>query len=81
MAVNSARSMMEDMHQGIIDSTYMQLTPDRANVENPPIQRMDWPTYARVEEHQDPPFIEAHARRAMLPQERRGGESLGEPRY
>ena len=41
MAVNDSRSMNEDFHQGSIDSTYIQLMPDRANAEVPPIERLD----------------------------------------
>ena len=81
MAVNDSRSMIADFHQGVIDKTYMQLCPDRGNIENPPLARMEWPTYDQVEQHEDPPFIEAHMRRVMLPRERRGAEELGEPRY
>ena len=61
--------MTADFHQGGIDSTYMQLTPDRGNVENPPIERMGWPTYEEVELHEDHPFWEGHARRALHPHE------------
>ena len=81
MAVNDSRSMIADFHQGVIDNTYMQLCPNKGNVENPPLARMDWPTYAQVEQHEDPPFIEAHMRRMPLPKERRGAETLGESRY
>ena len=78
MAVNDTRSMVGDFQQGNIDSTYMQLTPDRGNVENPPIARMTWPTYRRVELHEDPPFLEAHVRRLGHPTEVKttyGGEA------
>lgn len=85
MAVNQSRSMNDDFYQGGIDSTYMQLTPDRGNVENPPFARMTWPTYRQVEEHEDPPFVEAHVRRSVLPREARANDSDfasgADPRY
>lgn len=81
MAVNDSRSMIADFTQGQIDSTYMQLCPNRGNIENPPLERLDWPLYTQVEEHEDPPFTEAHLRRLPLPRERRGAEALGEERY
>jgi hypothetical protein len=83
MAVNSSRSMVSDFHQGVIDNTYMQLTPDRGNVDNPPFERMTWPTYRQVERHEDPPFIEAHMDRAAFPRERRNGDQdpSGDPRF
>lgn len=83
MAVNDSRSMIADFHQGTIDQTYMQLTPSRGNVEMPPFERMTWPTYAQVERHIDPPFIEAHMSRAHLPREARNGDQDpgGDPRY
>ena len=69
MAVNSSRSMTADFHQGAIDETYIQLCPDRGVVENPPVARMAWPTYANAELHEDPPFWEGHVRRAQRPRE------------
>ena len=83
MAVNDSRSMIGDFHQGVIDESYIQLAPDRGNVENPPLARMTWPTYAQAERHEDPPFIEAHVRRTVLPRERRSGDQdpSGDPRY
>jgi hypothetical protein len=70
MTVNNSRSMGMEFAQGCVDETYIQLTPDRGGViENPPIERMDWPTYGQAERHIDHPFLEAHLRRAALPQE------------
>lgn len=69
MAVNDSRSMTTDFYQGTIDNTYIQLCPDRGNVENPPFARMTWPTYAQAELHEDPPFLEGHVRRALHPKE------------
>jgi hypothetical protein len=69
MAVNDSRSMTTEFVQGTVDSTYIALTPDRGVVENPPVDRLDWPQYARAELDADPPFGEAHTRRAMHPVE------------
>ena len=81
MAVNSERSMIADLHQGITDNSYMQLCPGRGCVENPPLERLSWPTYAQVEKHEDPPFIESHVRRAQLPRERRATDQDSDLRY
>ena len=69
MAINNTRSMNADMHQGVIDRTYIQLTPDRGVVENPPIERLAWPTYANAERFADDPHIESRILRSMLPHE------------
>ena len=70
MAVNDSRSMNAEFSQGTIDSTYIQLTPNRGNVENPPIERYDWPQYQNVERWPESPFIESHiTRRAVIPRE------------
>lgn len=70
MAKNETRSMGAEFAQGSVDSTYIQLTPDRGGrIENPPLERLTWPTYAQVALHIDPPFLEAHMRRAALPGE------------
>lgn len=84
MAVNDSRSMIAELHQGLIDNTYIQLTPNRGgNVENPPVARMTWPIYGQAEQHEDPPFIESHLRRSVLPRETRTGDQDpgGDPRY
>ena len=83
MAVNDSRSMVGDFHQGVIDNSYQDLTPNRGNVEIPPYERMTWPTFGQVERHEDPPFIEAHISRLALPRERRNGDQdpSGDPRY
>lgn len=69
MSVNQSRSMNEGMTQGSVDNTYIQLTPNRGNVENPPIERMSWPSYQQAEQHVESPFLESHIRRAPLPRE------------
>jgi hypothetical protein len=69
MAKNQSRSMDAEFAQGSVDSTYIQLTPDRGAVENPPLERLTWPTYAQAGLHIDPPHLEAHMRRAALPGE------------
>ena len=69
MAKNQSESMNAEFAQGTVDSTYIQLTPDRKNVENPPVDRYTWPTYAQVDRHIDPPFLEAHVRQAFHPVE------------
>lgn len=66
---NQTRSEGAEFAQGAVDNTYIQLTPNRGNAENPPVERMDWPTYAQAERHIDHPFLEAHMRRAALPSE------------
>jgi hypothetical protein len=70
MAVNDSRSMNEDFEQGSIDSTYIQLAPDRGGViEVMPLERLQWPTYAQAERHDESPFFEAHVRKSMHPHE------------
>jgi hypothetical protein len=69
MAVNNTRSMNVDFAQGSIDRTYIQLTPDRGNVENPPVERVTWPRYEHVEQWPVDPMLEAHIARAGLPRE------------
>lgn len=69
MAKNNAESMNVSFVQGTVDRTYIQLTPNRKNVENPPFDRYTWPTYAQADRHIDPPFLEAHLRQASRPVE------------
>jgi len=70
MAKNESRSMGGEFAQGVVDNTYIQLTPDRGGVvENPPVDRLAWPSYAQAEQHVESPFLEAHMRRAQLPYE------------
>lgn len=71
MAVNDRESMSTEFVQGTVDSTYISLTPDRKNVENPPVERLDWPTYGQAERHIDPPHLEGHVNRSGLPVERK----------
>lgn len=51
MAVNVSRRMRAELEQGLRDGKYMQLNPDSCCVANPPVERLSWPTYARVERH------------------------------
>jgi hypothetical protein len=54
MAVNQSRNMSAEFHTGIEENSYMQLTPNRGGViENPPIERLSWPTYAQCLQHRD----------------------------
>ena len=70
MAVNDTRSMNLDFNQGCIDRTYIQLTPDRGGVvENPPVDRLEWPTYAHAEQHIDHAHLEASFLQATKPVE------------
>jgi hypothetical protein len=57
MAVNQSRDMSSEFHQGIEENSYMQLTPNRANVENPPLERLQWPTYGQVLLHRHDPMV------------------------
>lgn len=56
MAVNRSRNMSSEFHTGVVEPSYMHLTPDRCCVENPPVERMGWPTYRQVEQHLNDPF-------------------------
>jgi hypothetical protein len=81
MAVNNSRSMNRDFHQGAIDRTYMQLTPDRGGVENLPVERLSWPWYNRVEVHADNPNWEAMFFQNQRPVEITRNPGAGDPRY
>lgn len=52
MAVNTSRSMIAELQEGVTDGRYMKLAPNW-NTESmaPQDERLDWPTYARVERH------------------------------
>ena len=53
MAQNRSRDLHTELQQGIIDNSYMQLTPNRGgDIEDPRTERLTWPTYAQVERHQ-----------------------------
>lgn len=80
MAVNDSRSMTAEFHQGSIDQTYIQLTPNRVNPENPPVERLDWPTFVNAERWPESPHLEAHLRRSMLPTEHKVGTG-SDPRF
>jgi hypothetical protein len=69
MAVNNSRSMNADFHQGSIDCTHIELTPSRGSVENPPVERLSWPTYRNVGRWAESPFLEAGMRHARRPME------------
>jgi hypothetical protein len=69
MAVNSSRSMNADFHQGTVDRTFMQLTPNRGNVENVPIERYAWPLFKNVDKFGESPHLEAHIRHSVHPRE------------
>jgi len=80
MAVNDTRSMTADFHQGSVDSTYIQIAPDRANVENPPVERLTWPRYRQAEQHKESPFFEAHVRESLKPVEIKSSHGT-DPRF
>lgn len=81
MAVNESRSMNGEFHQGGIDRTYIQLTPDRGGVPSViPTERLSWPTYAQAEVHGDNPFGESRFDRLALPRERKTRDS-GDTRF
>jgi hypothetical protein len=69
MAVNDSRSMNADFNQGTVDNTYIQLTPGRANVECPPVERLAWPNFMACEKYDESPFLEAGIRKSMHPHE------------
>jgi hypothetical protein len=70
MAVNDSRSMNADFHQGVVDRSYIQLTPDRGGeVENPPIERLAWPHYGSAEKYEDHSHLEAAFVQATRPVE------------
>ena len=79
MAVNDSESMNMAFVQGSVDCTYIQLTPNRKNVENPPFDRLSWLTYGQAERHLDPPHLEAHLQHAMRPIELKT-RNTGDPR-
>lgn len=82
MAVNNSESMNMAFVQGTIDNTYIQLTPNRKNVENPPTDRLTWPTYGSAERHYDPPFLEAHIQHALTrPVENKVRQGVEETRF
>lgn len=69
MAVNDTRSMNADFAQGTVDRTYIELTPNRCCVENPPLERYQWPQYANCDRWPESPFLESHLHRAGNPRE------------
>ena len=81
MAVNDTESMNVAFSQGSVDRTYIQLTPDRKNVENPPMDRLTWPQYRQAERHIDPPFLEAHIQHSMRPVEYKVRGRVEETRF
>jgi hypothetical protein len=82
MAVNNTRSMNGDFHQGVIDNSYIQLTPDRGGlVEWPPVDRLTWPTYRQAEQHIDHSHVEAAIVQSTRPVEHLKGGDSGDLRY
>ena len=71
MAVNDTRSMNLDFHEGGTDSSYIKIAPDRVAIENPPLERLEWPQYRNAEIGKDHSHLEAHLRRSVLPVERK----------
>lgn len=53
MAVNTSRSMIAELQEGVTDGRYMKLAPNW-NTEStaPQFERLDWPGYGRVERHE-----------------------------
>lgn len=81
MGVVQNRSMLEDFSQGIVDRSYIQLMPDRGGIiENPPIDRLAWPTYANAERFRDDSMIEAMMAHLPRPVERLTHADNGDPR-
>lgn len=56
MAVNRSRDMVSELHQGVIDNTYIQLAPNRGGVHPVETERLSWPTYQRAEQRAAHPF-------------------------
>lgn len=53
MAVNTSRNMRAELEQGLRDAKYMHIAPDWGVCANPPVERLSWPTYRQVEQHDD----------------------------
>lgn len=54
MAVNRTRDLTEELNLGLTENSYMRLTPNRGGlIEHPRAERLSWPTYARVEMHNE----------------------------
>lgn len=49
--INNERNMRAELEQGVRDGTYMILNPNWSINANPDVERMEWPTYQRVERH------------------------------
>jgi hypothetical protein len=81
MAVNDSRSMNADFHQGVLDRSYVQLTPDRGSVEHPPTERMSWPQYHAAEQHIDHSHVEGLISHSARPKEIPVRFGAGDPRY
>ena len=68
--------MVGEFHQGCIDNTYIQLSPDRGGEPAVvPLEKLTWPTYRQAEQHADHPFWETMAQRLPLPRERKTRDS------
>lgn len=71
MGVVQNRSMLADFSQGIVDSSYIMLMPDRGGIiDAPPIERLTWPQYRQAELHRDDSMIEAMMAHLPRPVER-----------
>ena len=82
MAVNDSRSMNGEFLDGSADNTYITITPDRGGVvENPPLDRLSWPTYRQAEQHIDYPHIEGHIRHGLKPVEHKTRLAGAEQRF
>jgi hypothetical protein len=69
MAVNRSRDMNAELQQGIIDSSYISITPDRDCVENPQLDRLEWPQYAHAEMWPNRSMRPSNVQRAARPAE------------
>lgn len=71
MAVNQSRSMNVDFGMGIVDSTYISISPDRGGLSGVPVERLSWPRYRLAGQFKDSPFSESGMARADMPIERK----------
>lgn len=59
------RSLNDELQQGVCDNSYISITPNRGEVENPPVDRYSWPYFAAVDLGRDDPFREARMQGPM----------------
>lgn len=83
MAVNDTRSMNAEFSQGGVDNTYIQLTPNRGCVENPPLERIGQPQFRNVDRWIDHSHIEASFQHSLRPVEYKTGAAAAasDPRF